>query len=72
MSVESLAAMQVALRVLTAISQRTDPDPADLDLLRSYSPLLSSAPPDELACEVIQQAARVFPQPKGRGREPAE
>ena len=51
-------ALKVAFRVLTAFRERKDPDPADVEALKSYAPLLADAPEDELACEVIHQALR--------------
>jgi len=65
--------MKVSLRVLAALSDRIEPDPADIDALRYF--LGSSAPPadlDELACAVIQKAlvrrARVRAVMKGMER----
>jgi hypothetical protein len=55
---QSLAAMQTALRVLTALSEKRDPDPADIDALVGYAPLLENLSVDELACDVIQQALK--------------
>jgi hypothetical protein len=52
----SLHAMKTAMRVLSAINEKRDPDPADLDQLRSLAPLLADLPADELACDVIKQA----------------
>jgi len=49
--------MKVSLRVLAALSDRAEPDGADIDALRYY--LGSEAPPadlDQLACAVIQKA----------------
>lgn len=49
--------MKVSLRVLSAVSEKKQPDPADVEALREY--LNSDVPPsgiDELACEVIQKA----------------
>jgi hypothetical protein len=51
-------AMKVALRVITAISEHREADSADVAYLRSLAPLLSNAPVDELAREVIQQALK--------------
>jgi hypothetical protein len=59
MEQESMAALKTALRVLTAISERHEPDQSDLEELRRYLPLLSQAPIDEVACEVIQQSMRI-------------
>jgi hypothetical protein len=51
-----LAAMEVALRVLMAINQKRQPNPADLEELHRLAPLLADLPADELACDVIKQA----------------
>ncbi len=48
--------MRTALRVLTALTERRSPDRGDVEALRSYAPPLKQLAPDELACEVIQQA----------------
>lgn len=53
-----MAAMTVALRVLAAITYKHEPDPADVAELKRLAPLLADTPPDELACDVIQQAIR--------------
>ena len=55
---QSLAAMKTALRVLTALSEKRAPDPADVDTLTNYAPLLWNLSVDELACDVIQQALK--------------
>lgn len=55
---KSLAAMQTALRVLTAVTREESPAQSDLDELRKFSPLMQDGPADELACDVIQQAIR--------------
>jgi len=52
---ESLAAMQTAIRVLAAITERRHPNPADLDQLRQFKANAESMSPDELACEVIRE-----------------
>jgi hypothetical protein len=54
----SLNAMTVALRVLTALNDRRTPNPADVQELRRLAPLMQNDPLDELACEVVQQAMR--------------
>ncbi len=55
----SLDAMQTALRVLTAITERRAPDPADLAHLRELAgPGHEQTDPDELACDVIQKATK--------------
>ena len=46
----------VAVRVLTAINNRENPDERDLLLLCLYCPDHANLEPDELACTVIQQA----------------
>jgi len=52
-----LDAMKTALRVLTAITEKRQPDPADVTLLRSYAgPQAKDVPLDEFACAIIQQA----------------
>jgi hypothetical protein len=65
---DSLAATQIALRVLTAITENRLPDPADVVALHSYA----GAQPegidlDELACTVIQQAMNRRDEAAGRG-----
>ena len=52
----TMQVMRAALRVLTAISDRQEPDSADVRALKAYAPPLCNAPLDELACEVIQKA----------------
>jgi len=46
----------VALRVLTAINERKEPEDRDVALLRAYCPDHRDLDPDEMACMVIQQA----------------
>jgi hypothetical protein len=53
-----LEVMKVALRVLTALTHRMTPLPADLDALRQYAPDANDLAAGELACEVIQRASR--------------
>lgn len=48
--------MKVALRVLTALTEKHSPAKSDMDDLHEFAPSLAHLPPDELACEVIQQA----------------
>ena len=55
---QSLDAMTVALRVLTATTERSVPAREDLDELRRLCPSLAYLPPDDLACEVIQAALK--------------
>ena len=63
----SLDAMKVAMRVLTALSDKRTPDPADIKTLNEFAPLLRDLSPDELACDVIQQALRRRSQVRARG-----
>jgi hypothetical protein len=60
-------ALKVALRVLTALGDHQCPDPADVEGLKRYAPLLADTPLDELACEVIQQALRRRAEVRSRG-----
>jgi hypothetical protein len=54
---ESLSAMQISLRVLTAINHRQDPAPEDIRFLRTLAGADSERiDADELACVVIQTA----------------
>lgn len=55
---QSLEAMQLALRVLTAVTEKRHPDPEDVAKLRQLAPHAAAKTPDELACEVIQNALR--------------
>jgi hypothetical protein len=55
---ESLDAMRLAMRVLTAVSERQQPAPADVEALRALAPSVANLPPDEIACEVIQQSLK--------------
>lgn len=55
---QGLDAMQTALRVLKAITERRSPDQADVDKLRSLDPLSADLPVDELACDVIRNGLK--------------
>jgi hypothetical protein len=55
---ESIEVMKVALRVLTAITEKSGPLTSDLRTLLDFAPDLTRLPPDELACEVIQRAMK--------------
>ena len=56
---KSLDAMQLALRVLTALTDNQHPDADEVAALRELSgPKLQGMPLDELACEVIQKALK--------------
>jgi hypothetical protein len=53
----SLDVMELALRVLTAITQKHNPNPEDVERLRrEVARDKADLPIDELACEVIQHA----------------
>jgi hypothetical protein len=52
----SKAAMKAALRVLTALNERQEPDPSDVDELHWYAPSDAERPLDELVCDAIQRA----------------
>jgi hypothetical protein len=54
----SKAAMKVALRVLTALSERQEPDQTDVDELHWYAPADRERPIDELVCDAIQRALK--------------
>lgn len=54
----SKAAMKAALRVLTALSERQEPDQGDVDELHWYAPSDSERPIDELVCDAIQRALK--------------
>jgi hypothetical protein len=55
----SLEAMELALRVLAALTQKRHPNPADVVRLRTMAEASTrELPLDELACEVIQQALK--------------
>jgi hypothetical protein len=55
---QPLDALKLALRVLSAISERQAPEAHDVQELRRLAPALGDGPLDELACDVIQQALR--------------
>ena len=52
-ALEDLAALKVAVRVLTAILEHYKPNSSDVEKLRRFAPLLADRPIDELACEVV-------------------
>jgi len=52
----SAEVLEIALRVLTAITGHQNPAVADVQFLRSYAPLLAHRADDDLACDVVQQA----------------
>jgi hypothetical protein len=51
--------LELALRVLTAITDKCYPDPADVAALRRLAPFAGPMPVDELACELIQGVLRI-------------
>ena len=54
-----LDAMKTALRVLTALTEKREPDPADIISLQNYAgPQPENVALDEFACTIIQQALR--------------
>lgn len=53
----SLDAMRTALRVLTSINDKQQPDPKDLEGLETFAgPRPTDMGLDEFACDVIQKA----------------
>ena len=52
----SLQAMTVALRVLTALNEKRNPDAADVTELRRFVQAPPGQPLDELACDAIRLA----------------
>jgi hypothetical protein len=54
----SLLDMQLALRVLTSLTDKRHPEPADVESLQSKVPNSESMPLDELACAVIEAALK--------------
>jgi len=50
--------MKAALRVLTALSERHEPDQSDVDELHWYAPADRQRPLDELVCDAIQRALK--------------
>jgi len=64
---QSLQAIKIASRVLIALGDRKEPDPADVAELRRLDPLLGDMPLDELACDVIQQALKRRAELKAKG-----
>lgn len=55
---QGLDSMRTALRVLTAVVEKRNPDAADLEELHRLAPSLSNASPDVLACYLIQQGLK--------------
>jgi hypothetical protein len=59
---ESVAEMQVALRVLEAITKRKQPDPHDIEELHRISGPAVYESLDRMACAVIRRATVRFKQ----------
>jgi hypothetical protein len=58
-------AMRIALRVLTALTQKNVPDPEDVEQLRAIAPgETANRPVDEMAREAIQNGVRNLRQRK--------
>jgi hypothetical protein len=57
--------MQTALRVLTALTEKREANPADVEELRRLAPGDPDVPLDELACEVIQLAIKAREKARG-------
>ena len=47
--------LEIALRVLVAVTKGQAPDERDVVLLRQFAPELFEIPSDELACEVVKR-----------------
>ena len=66
---QSFYAMSLALRVLTAITESRQPDPADLEALQQYvGPPPEGIGVDEFACSVIQKALTERARARAAGR----
>jgi hypothetical protein len=56
---QSLEVMTAALRVLTALSEKREPDPADIQELEAFiGPKPSNIGRDEWVCDAIQSAIK--------------
>ena len=53
-----LDAIELGLRVMTAINERENPEPADVEQLRRIAPDYAHCPVDVLVCEVVQRATK--------------
>ena len=56
LSAEPTVALRTALRILTAVIEKRQPDPTDLATLRREYPLLTAVPIDAMARAVIRDA----------------
>ncbi|HXS93137.1 MAG TPA: hypothetical protein VN736_00950 [Candidatus Limnocylindrales bacterium] len=54
----AMDALKTALRVLTAVRDKQPPDSGDLEALRAFAAAACVSSPEELACDVIQQALK--------------
>jgi hypothetical protein len=55
----SLKAIETALRILGAITEHNEPNSADVEELKRFSPFApEDTPIDEIACEVVAQALK--------------
>jgi hypothetical protein len=59
--------LDLALRVLRAVTERRYPDPDDIAALQRLAPYAGPMPVDELACELIEQALRHRAKPLAAG-----
>ena len=64
---DTQAAMQASLRVLTAVCERRHPDLKDIEELKCLMPMDANSPPDELACKVINAYAEARQKARARG-----
>jgi hypothetical protein len=55
---KNIVEMRIALRVLSAVMDHHEPDPADVAELHRLAPFHPEEPIDEMACEVIQSELR--------------
>ena len=63
---QSLDAMRVALRVLTALNDKRQPEASEIATLRQLAgPNFATTSLDELACEVVQNALKHRVQARG-------
>jgi hypothetical protein len=53
--------LELALRVLVAVTEGNEPDPIDLGSLRTLAPELFGAAADELACVIVGQLCTTPP-----------
>ena len=54
-------ALKTAVRALTAINERRNPEESDAEALRRFAPVLGNLKAEDLACEVINQAMKRWP-----------